>query len=159
MIKRLKVAAAIAVIALAVLSIPPIYTAAQQVGEQVLLNLTFIGKGVSATGTKVLQTGEVNNLSATIASATAAKLVSAPTSGSIYLRGVFIEKAATASSGSTYTLTYGTGTNCGTGTTTLLGPVGPPPIGFNRLEILVPAGKDLCAATDASTTVARVLTN
>jgi hypothetical protein len=160
MLNRILAGALIVVALLAIISIPAVKTGAQgQVGDQNLLNMSFISAGVSAKGARVLQTGEVSTLSASIASATAAKLATAPASGSIYLRAILVEKAATASSGSTITLSYGTGTNCGTGTTTLLGPVTAPPAGYLPLGILVPAGKDLCAATDAATTVARVLTN
>lgn len=133
----------------------PMMQAAAVTGDQILLNMKFIKSGVSAQGAGVLQVGELNTLSAAVATATRTEMVAAPSSGSVYVRGVLVEKS-TGGAG-TFTLSYGTGTNCGTGTTTLLGPVTNPPIGFVRLEIPVPAGKALCGATDASTTGIRAL--
>lgn len=129
----------------------------QQVGEQNLLKLFFIGKGVSGQGNNVLQTGEVNNITAAVATATLTKIVSAPASGATYIRRVLVEKS-TGSTG-TFTIQYGTGTNCGTGTTVLFGPVTNPQVVPHYIGILVPAGQDLCAQTDASTTSIRVLYN
>ncbi|HEY6349610.1 MAG TPA: hypothetical protein VI636_09395 [Candidatus Angelobacter sp.] len=129
----------------------------QQVGEQNLLKLSFVGKGVSSTGTNVLQTGEVNSITAPVATATLTRIVFAPASGQTYIRRVMVEKS-TGSTG-TFTLQYGTGTNCGTGTTVLFGPVTNPQVVPHYIGILVPAGQDLCAQTDASTTSVRVLYN
>ncbi len=135
----------------------PNHGAAQQTGDQNMLNLSFIGKGVSGQGNRVLQTGDLSNLSSAVATATLTKVVTAPTSGSTYIRSIAVEKS-TGSAG-TFTLQYGTGTNCGTGTTVLIGPVTNPPIQTYYLGALVPSGKDLCAQTDASTTSIRLLYN
>ncbi len=128
---------------------------AQQIGEQNLLKLRFVNQGVSSGGAGILQTGDLANLSASVATATLTRLVVAPASGQTYVKGVVVEKA-TASTGS-FTLQYGTGTNCGTGTTVLIGPVVVPPIQEYYLGFNVPAGQDLCAQTDAATTVIRIL--
>jgi len=126
-------------------------------GEQVLLGLKYISGGVQAQGAKVLQTGEINSLSASVATATLTQVIAAPASGSVYIRGIMVEKSTGAAG--TYTVQYGTGTNCGTGTTVLYGPVTNPPVGFNRIEVAVPAAKALCLQTDAATTLVRALTN
>jgi hypothetical protein len=124
----------------------------------VQLQQKFVYSGVGAQGAGVLQVGEVNTLSAAVATATLTQVVAAPAAGlQTYLRGLLVQKAATASSGSTVTVEYGTGTNCGTGTTVLLGPLAPPPVGYIPLNILVPAANAVCLATDASTTSVRVL--
>lgn len=128
---------------------------AQESAAQVALQQKFVLAGPRAQGAGVMQTGEVDTLSAAVASATLTQVVAAPTSGSIYLRALLVEKA-TASTGSV-TVKYGTGTNCGTGTTTLLGPVTVPPVGRLTLDIQVPAANALCILTDASTTSVRVL--
>ena len=133
----------------------PSVKAAAVTGDQILLNMKFVNSGAQAKGLSVLQVGEVNTLSAAVATATRTEMVAAPSAGSVYLRGLLVEKA-TASTGS-LTLSYGTGTNCGTGTTTLLGPITVPPVGYMRVDVLVPAGKALCGLTDASTTSIRVL--
>src|SRR4051812_24728736 len=148
---------AVLVMAICISMFTPVATVAQQVGDQVLLSMKFISGGVQTQGAGVLQVGEVNTPSAAVATATLTEVVAAPASGSIYVRGVFVEKSTGAAG--TYTLKYGTGTNCGTGTTTILGPVTNPTIGFNRIEVLVAAGKALCLQTDAATTLVRSLTN
>lgn len=130
---------------------------AQQVGEQNLLKLYFIGKGVSPQGNNVLQTGEVNSITSAVATSTLTRIVVAPASGQTYIRRVLVEKS-TGSTG-TFTLQYGTGANCGTGTTVLFGPVTNPQVVPHYIGILVPAGQDLCAQTDAATTSIRVLYN
>lgn len=135
---------------------PP--SSAQESAAQV----RFIKHGVQAQGFGVYQTGELSTLSAAVASATLTQVVAAPASGSIYLRGIWIEKA-TATTGAV-TVRYGTGTNCGTGTTTLL-TIGPQtatsllPIGYYPVGALVPAQNALCLVTDAATTSARALAN
>ncbi len=131
--------------------------AAQQTAEQNTLNLTFIGRGISNQGTRILQTGELSSLSAAVATATLTKVVTAPASGATYIRSVAVEKS-TGSAGS-FTLQYGTGTNCGTGTTVLIGPVVNPTVQPYYLGIAIPSGKDLCVQTDASTTSVRVVFN
>lgn len=114
--------------------------------------------GVAAKGAGVLQTGEVSTLSSTIAG-TRTKVVTAPTSGSTYLRGIFIEKSAT-STGSVI-VSQGTGTNCGTNNTVLLSLTAASgqtfPFGYQAIGILVPAGKDLCLATEGANTSVRAL--
>lgn len=130
--------------------------AAQNVGEQALLKMRFVVDGPQAQGSGILQTGEDSNLSAAQASATLTQLVAAPASNAIYIRGVFVEKSTGAAG--TYTLQYGTGTNCGTGTTVLMGPVTNPLIGYAPVGTTLPAGVALCAQTDAATTSIRVLT-
>jgi hypothetical protein len=115
-----------------------------------------VSDGVGALGAGVVQTGEVNTLSAA-AGNTITQVVAAPGAGSVYLRGLLIEKISGATS--TVTLSYGTGSNCGTGTTVLLGPITGSAVGFIHLGVLVPATKALCVTTDAATTVVRALTN
>lgn len=127
----------------------------QQVGEQNLLKLYFVGKGTSAQGNNVLQVGELSTLSAPTATATLTRVVTAPASGQTYIRQVLVEKS-TGSAGS-FTIQYGTGTNCGSGTTVLLGPVVNPQINTYYLGVQVPAAQDVCVQTDASTTSVRLL--
>ena len=112
--------------------------------------------GVGSQGAGVQQSAQLFTLSAAIASSTLTQVVAAPGSGSIYLGAILVEKA-TASTGS-LGVEYGTGTNCGTGTTVLFGPVSVPPVGVMPIGILVPATKALCLVTDASTTSVRALT-
>jgi hypothetical protein len=125
--------------------------------SQTLVAMRFINAGIQSQGAGVLQTGEVNTLSASVATATLTQAVAAPSAGSVYIRGVLVEKSTGAAG--TYTIQTGTGSNCGTGTTVLLGPVTNPPVGFNRLEVLAPATKAVCVQTDAATTLVRVLSN
>jgi hypothetical protein len=127
---------------------------AQQVGDQVLRQMRLISNGVGSAGSGILQTGDLSNLSAAVATATLTRVVTAPASGSTYIRGVVVEKSTGA--GGTFTIQTGTGTNCGTGTTLLLGPVTNPPIQQYYLGVLAPAGKDVCIQTDAGTTSVRV---
>jgi hypothetical protein len=148
---------AVLLFAVAVMVIPGGRVAAQQVGDQTLLKMKFINFGSSTLGTNILQTGEVNTLSAAVATATLTKVVTGPASGSVYIRGVIVEKS-TGGTGS-FTIQTGTGTNCGTGTAVLLGPVVNPPIGKVWLEIQATAAKDVCLQTDAATTSARLLSN
>src|SRR5690348_9269140 len=121
--------------------------------------MSDVGLGPQTSGYGVLQVNRVVK-SNDINSATLTQLVAAPASGQIFVDGIFLEKA-TATTGSV-TLKYGTGTNCGTGTTTLAY-VGPQtatsavPIGYYPLEVQVPAANALCASTDATTTEALVL--
>lgn len=128
---------------------------AQQSGDQNTLNLSFVGRGASARGIKVLQTGDLSSLSSAVATATLTKAVTAPTTGSTYIRAVLVEKA-TATTGS-FTIQTGTGTNCGTGTTVLLGPVVNMPVQQYYMGLQAPAGKDVCIQTDASTTSVRLM--
>jgi hypothetical protein len=117
--------------------------------------------GVGALGAGVKQVATLGTLSAAVASATDAQVVAAPGSGSIVLLGVFLEKATNTTG--TATVEYGTGTNCGTGKTTLL-ILGPQtassllPIGYYPVNALVPATKALCLVTDGSGTSIRALT-
>jgi hypothetical protein len=148
---------AVLLFAVAVMVIPGGRVAAQQVGDQTLLKMKFVNFGSSTLGTNILQTGEVNTLSAAVATATLTKVVTGPASGSVYIRGVIVEKS-TGGTGS-FTIQTGTGTNCGTGTAVLLGPVVNPPIGKVWLEIQATAAKDVCLQTDAATTSARLLSN
>jgi hypothetical protein len=136
---------------------PPGRAVAAAVGDQTLLKMKFISSGSSTLGVNILQTGEVNTLSAAVATATLTKVVTGPASGSVYIRGALVEKS-TGGTG-TFTIQSGTGTNCGTGTAVLLGPVTNPPIGKVWLEVQAPAAKDVCLQTDAATTVVRLLTN
>jgi hypothetical protein len=149
--------AVIAVALLIAIALSPLPTLAARTGEQVLISLKFISDGVQSKGTNVLQVGELNMLSAAVSNTTVTQVVAAPASGSVYLRGILVEKSTGAAG--TYTVTQGTGTNCATGSTTVLGPVTNPPIGFNRIEIAIPATKALCLSSDAATTVVRALTN
>jgi hypothetical protein len=143
--------------AVALVFIPGSHVNAQQVGDQTLLKMKFVNFGSSTLGTNILQTGEVNTLSAAVATATLTKVVTGPASGSVYIRGVIVEKS-TGGTGS-FTIQTGTGTNCGTGTAVLLGPVVNPPIGKVWLEIQATSAKDVCLQTDAATTSARMLSN
>jgi hypothetical protein len=115
-----------------------------------------VSQGVGALGAGVQQTGTLSALSAA-ASNTITQVVANPGAGaSIYLRGLLVEKVSGGSA--TVTLSTGTGTNCGTGTAVLTGPISAP-VGRLALEILVPANNALCVTTDAAGTVARVMTN
>lgn len=121
--------------------------------------MTDVAAGVAAKGNGVLQVGEVGTLSAAVTN-TLTETNAAPSAGSIYLRGIYIEKM-TATTG-TVTVDYGTGTNCGTGTTTILtiGPQtasSPIPIGYYPVNVLVTAKKALCLVTDGAGTSARAL--
>jgi hypothetical protein len=133
---------------------PPQPVGAQQIGDQQLLKLRFANNGVGTAGSGILETGDVSNLSAAVATATLTKVVTAPTPGSTYIRGVVVEKSTGA--GGTFTIQTGTGTNCGTGTAVLLGPITNPPIQQYYLGILAPSGKDVCIQTDAATTSVRL---
>lgn len=155
-----------AVLAMAVLVIapwapPPL--AQGRSGDQQMARTRFVSDGVTANGTGVLQTGDVGTLSAAVATATLTEVVAAPAAGlSVYLRGIWLEKS-TATTGSAL-VRYGTGTNCVTGTTTIL-TIGPQtassllPIGYYPVNALIPAAKALCLGTDAATTSVRALTN
>lgn len=118
-----------------------------------------VDSGAAAKGAGVLQTGEVSTLSSAVASATRAQVVAAPTAGSIYLRGIWIEKSATSTG--VVTVSYGTGTNCGTGTTTLLSLTAATsqilPFGYEPIGIQVPATKALCLVTEGANTSVRAL--
>lgn len=134
-------------------------TYGQESASQITFAQKFVKSGPQALGAGVLQVAPVNT-GVEIAVATLTQIVAAPASGSVYLDGIFLEKA-TATTG-VVTLKYGTGTNCGTGTTTLIY-VGPQVatsflnLGYYPMHIQVPAGKALCAMTDATTTAAIVL--
>lgn len=162
--KRISIWAAATVLLMALLLllfVPQAPIVAQQIGDQVLLSMRFLKVGPQTQGAGVLQTGEVNSISSAVASATTAQVVAAPTAGSIYLRSVFVEKMTTATG--VVNVIYGTGTNCGTGTTTLLSlslATGQAPVlGYVRLDVQVPATKALCLQTDAATTSVRALYN
>ncbi len=127
-------------------------------GDQQMARVRFVKDGVQAQGSGILQIGEAGTLSAAVASATRTEVVAAPTAGSIYLKGIWVEKA-TATTG-LVTVSYGTGANCATGPTTILSiGAGSPAIGFYPVNTIVPATKALCLTTDAATTSARALTN
>jgi hypothetical protein len=129
---------------------------APMVAQESAAQLRFIKHGVQTQGFGVQQVGMLGTLSAAVASATLTEVVAAPASGSTVIVGVWVEKA-TASTGNVL-VRYGTGTNCATGTTTLLSiGVGSPAIGFYPVYALAPAGKAVCLGTDAGTTSARVL--
>lgn len=157
--KKLALAALAAL--LFIVASPWIQPAAQVVGEQVLLKMRFIKDGVTAQGNNVLQVGEVSTLSAEVASATRAEVVAAPASGSIYLRGLWINKSTTATG--VVTVTEGTGTNCGTGPVVVLSLTAATgqtlAFGYYPLGIRLTAAKALCLTTDAATTGVRALTN
>jgi hypothetical protein len=85
-------------------------------------------------------------------------VIAVPGSGTTILTGALFEKSA--GSGGTLTIKYGTTkTNpCDTGTTTVLGPITNPPIGYVPLGgIVIPAGNAVCIQTDSSSTGARLL--
>ncbi|HLJ89568.1 MAG TPA: hypothetical protein VKZ53_22350 [Candidatus Angelobacter sp.] len=154
-------AAILVVVVLAVIvglmTAPSAHVIAQQVGEQNLLKLRFIGSGASPQGLNILQTGDLSILSPAVASSTLTRVVAAPATGQTYIRSVAVEKS-TGAAGS-FTIQFGTGTNCGTGTTVLLGPVVNPPVQTYYLGAQVPSGQDVCIQTDASTTSVRLLFN
>lgn len=156
--KMLMLVAAMLLLAIGiVLFAPPAGVSAQGVGDQILLKMRFAVSGVPGQGQGILQTGEVSSVSAAVATSTLTQVVPAPATATLstYVRGVVVEKS-TGSSG-TFTIQYGTGTNCGTGTTVVLGPVTNPPIQLYYLGLVVPAGKAVCVQTDASTTSVRLL--
>jgi hypothetical protein len=120
-----------------------------------------VAGGVGAKGAGVQQVATLGALSAAVASGTDAEVVAAPGTGSVVLLGVFLEKATNTTG--TATVEYGTGTNCGTGKTTILtlGPQtasSPLHLGFYPISALVPAQKALCLVTDGSGTSIRALT-
>ncbi len=157
--KRKFVVMALAAFALLALASPWLVTKGQESAAQFFFK--SIAKGVSAQGASVLQTGEINTLTAPVATATVTQVVAAPGSGSIYLRGIWIEKMTT-STGS-FNVIYGTGTNCGTGTTTLFGQAlaasQTATLGEYKIGAAIPAGNALCLQTDAATTSVRAFTN
>jgi len=157
MMNRLLLGIALAGFLLIVASLPVVRTFAQEVSDQIILRMDFVKQGVSSQGDGVLQVGEVNTLSAAVAATALTEVVAAPSSGSIYLRGLLIEKSTGATG--TVTVKSGTGTNCATGTATILGPITNPQIGYAPLNILVAAGDALCLQTEATTTGVRALTN
>jgi hypothetical protein len=130
-------------------------------GEQVLLSLKMLDAGPSAQGAYTLQTGEESTLSAAVASATLTEVVAAPTAGSVYLRGIWIEKSVTATG--SILVRYGTGTNCGTGTTTLISLTAAAgqtfPFGYIPIGAQIPSTKALCLVTEGANTSVRALTN
>lgn len=148
--------AAVAILMIAAVAVSPLPTVAQQVGDQVLISMKFVNAGVGAKGAGVLQTGELSTLSAAVASATRAEVVAAPATGSVYLRGVVIEKSAGATG--VVTISYGTGTNCATSPTTIAAFTNPP-IGTIPLGVAVASTKALCLTTEGVNTSARALTN
>jgi len=157
--KKLKVVLlSVLALALAAVLFP---AAAQQVGDQVLISMKFVKSGPTSQGAGALQTGEVSTLSAAVASATLTEVVAAPASGSIYLRGIWIEKSTTGTG--SVLVRYGTGTNCGTGTTTLLALTAATSqtfgFGYHPIGVQLPAANALCLGTDAATTGVRALTN
>ncbi|HLJ87754.1 MAG TPA: hypothetical protein VKZ53_13090 [Candidatus Angelobacter sp.] len=142
---------------LGLMTAPSTHVIAQQVGEQNLLKLRFVSAGASAQGSNILQTGELSNVSPAVATSTLTRVIAAPSTSQTYIRSVLVEKS-TGSSGS-FTIQFGTGTNCATGTTVVLGPVVNPPIQTYYLGAQVPPGQDVCVQTDASTTSVRLLFN
>ena len=135
---------------------------AQESPAQVTMAQKYVNAGVQAQGAGVLQIGEVSTLSAEVTNTTVTQVVAAPAAGlSIYVRGIIVTKAVAATGA--VTLVYGTGTNCGTGTTTLLAISGATSNsllpGYIRLGIQVPAAKALCLNTEAAGTGVRALTN
>jgi hypothetical protein len=119
-----------------------------------------VSEGVGALGVGVQQFGEVSTLSAAAAN-TITKVVTAPGAGATYLRALLVEKISGASA--TVTLSIGTGTNCGTNTAVLAGPITVAAGARVNFGILLPTAgglpSDLCITTDAAGTGARVLTN
>jgi hypothetical protein len=123
------------------------------------IRLRTVKDGLGSQGNYLLQTGENSKLSAAVATATLTQVVAAPAAGSLYLRGLWIEKA-TGTTGAV-DVKYGTGTNCGTGTTTIMSLAANAavqiPLGEFKVGYQVPAGKALCLDTDAATTAIRAL--
>jgi hypothetical protein len=148
---------ALLVVALAVLA--GVFFQARAVESWTQTLMTDVASGPAAKGNGVLQVGEVSTLSAAVASAARTQVVAAPTAGSIYLRGLWIEKSATSSG--LVTVSYGTGTNCGSGTTTLLSLAAATsqtlPFGYQPIGIQVPATKALCLVTEGANTSVRAL--
>lgn len=121
--------------------------------------MTDVGIGPQTSGYGVLQVNTVNKATSLTATSLT-QLIAAPAAGSIFVDGVVLEKA-TATTGYAE-LEYGTGTNCGTGTTALatLGPATSTSLlnlGYYPLKIQVPAGKALCGVVDGAGTAALVL--
>lgn len=146
----------IAVAMVIALASTPAPTSAQESPAQKVMSQKFVSNGVGTQGAGVLQTGELSTLSAAVASATRTEVVAAPSSGSTYIRGLVIEKSAGGTG--VVTLSYGTGTNCGTGTTTIVVFTNPP-IGTIPLGIANTAAKALCITTEGANTSARALTS
>jgi hypothetical protein len=124
-------------------------TLAGGTSPNVTLTVTLIGDGGPRYDAQPVKT-----ITAAVAGARA-ELVAAPATGEqVYIDSVLVEKVSGAA---TFTLTYGTGTSCGTGTTTVLGPVTNPQIGLNPLGLKIPAAKALCLETDGANTSVRAL--
>lgn len=125
-------------------------------------SVTFQVAANAATDLNAQSQFGMGTLSAAVATNTTTQVVAVPPAGtSILLHSVLLEKA-TATTGQV-TVIYGTGANCGTGTTTLttLGPQTATsllPVGPYLLDVAIPAGNALCLQTDAATTSARVVT-
>ena len=120
-----------------------------------LMVMMFIRGGVSSQGAGVLQVAQLNSISPAVASATRAEVVAAPASGSTYIAGILVEKSA--GGAGTVTLSVGTGTNCGTGTVVLLGPVTNPPVRYVPVNVSAGSANAVCLTTDGASTSARVL--
>jgi hypothetical protein len=156
--KVLSVIAILLLVAVGFMVVPSGTAAAGPVsGQQTLINMRFISAGPTTNANNVLQVGQVNTLSAAVATATLTKVLTGPSTGSAFIAGILVEKA-TASTGS-LTVKTGTGTNCGTATATLLGPISVPPVGYIPMNIQATAASDVCLQTDASTTSVRLLGN
>lgn len=160
MSKRIRAAAVCAVALLATLAVLTARRVrAQESGDQFYFKA--IGAGVLYHGNGVLQVGLLNSLSAAVATNTTTQVVAGPAAGSLYLRGIWVEKMTT-STGLVNAVT-GTGVNCGTGTATLfsysLAASQAPQWGEFNINVRLPAGNALCLQTDGSTTSVRALYN
>lgn len=146
------------------LSIPWLAPLAQETASQVTLTMAFLKQGVltDASSRGVLQIGQLSTLSAAVASATRTEVVAAPAAGNaVYVRGLFVQSSTTGTG--SITVSYGTGTNCATGTTTVLTLTAATgqtlPFGYANVGAKIPAANALCLQTDAATTSVRALTN
>ncbi len=128
--------------------------------NQALMRMRTIQDGVQTHGANVLQVGSVGTLSAAM-TGSLTEAVPAPASGSTFLRAIWVEKAVGTTGA--ITIAYGTGTNCGTGTTTLMtlaaNASNQIPLGNYEINVLVPATKALCGQTEAAGTQFRFITN
>lgn len=126
---------------------------------QTLMN--DLASGPAAKGAGVLQTGEVSTVSTVASDTTLIALVAAPPTGSIYVRGIWVEKSTTGTGSITLKTGTTTTTPCDTGAATVLTLSAASgqtlDFGYHPLGIRVAATKILCGSTDAATTAFRVL--
>jgi hypothetical protein len=125
--------------------------------SQTLVAMRFINAGIQSQGAKVLQTGEMNTLSASVATATLTQAVAAPSLGlCVYPRRAGGEidgrgRDVHDSDGHRFELRHGHDSVAGPGDE-------PACSDSTGWRVLAPATKAVCVQTDAATTLVRALT-